>query len=116
MLQQRLQFAGFIHLVHDVRAADEFARHVELRDGGPTGEFLDALTDFVVFQHVDGNQLLHATALQDLNGLAGKAALRELGGALHEQHDGVLGHGFADEFLNVAHGGLLDRHNGIGQL
>ncbi len=52
--------------------------HVQLRDGRPVGEFLDALADFVVVQHVDGDQLLHATALQQLDGLAGETALREL--------------------------------------
>ena len=38
-----------------------------------------------------------------------EAALGKLGGALHEQHDGMLGNGFADEFLDVAHGDLADR-------
>ena len=70
LLQQGLELAGLVHLGHDVRAADEFAGHVQLRDGRPVRVFLDALADFVVLQHVDRHQLLDATALEDLDGLA----------------------------------------------
>ena len=44
--QQRLQFAGLEHLHDDVAAADELALDVELRDGRPLRELLDALAQF----------------------------------------------------------------------
>src|SRR3546814_7332080 len=49
-VHQRVQFARFPHLHHNVAAADEFALHIELRDRRPVGKFLDALTDFHVLQ------------------------------------------------------------------
>ena len=64
-----LQFARFVHVHHDVRAADEFAFDVQLRNGGPVAVFLDALADFSVVQHVhcfDGLGI-HATGLEDLD-------------------------------------------------
>src|SRR5471030_365430 len=33
-----LQLARVVHVAHDVAAADEFAVHIELRNGGPVGE------------------------------------------------------------------------------
>ena len=41
------------HLADDVAAADELALDVELRDGRPVGEALDALADAHVLEHVD---------------------------------------------------------------
>jgi hypothetical protein len=41
--QEFLQLAGLKHLAHDVAAADELALDVELGDGRPGGEVLDAL-------------------------------------------------------------------------
>ena len=46
------------HLAHDVRAADELALHIELGDGRPVGEGLDALAQLVVLQHVDADELV----------------------------------------------------------
>src|SRR5689334_17014558 len=43
--QHLLQLARLVHLHHDVRAADEFAAHVQLGDGGPVAVFLDALAN-----------------------------------------------------------------------
>ena len=69
-----LQLAGLVHLHHDVRAADELAVDVELRDRRPVGVVLDALADssssstLTVFRSVD------AAGLQDLDGAAGEAA------------------------------------------
>src|SRR5687767_6652329 len=37
--QDLLQFAALVHLHHDVRAADEFALHIQLGDGGPVAVF-----------------------------------------------------------------------------
>src|SRR3546814_3819100 len=53
-VHQRVQFARFPHLHHNIAAADEFALHIELRDRRPVGKFLDALADFHVLQHIDG--------------------------------------------------------------
>jgi hypothetical protein len=63
----RLQLARLVHLHHDVRAADEFAVDVELRDGRPVGEVLDALADLLILQHVDGFQVVDAAGLEDLH-------------------------------------------------
>src|SRR5450830_567092 len=103
VLQQRLQFTRFVHLAHDVGAADEFAAHIQLRDGRPVRVFLDALTHFRIVQHIHGGDILDAAGLQDLDRPAGKAALRELGGALHEQHHRGGRHGFLDPVLYIAH-------------
>src|SRR5450830_802316 len=102
-LEQGLQFARFVHFAQDVGAADEFTVDVQLRDGRPVGIFLDALTHVGAFQHVDGNNVLGTAGLEQLDRLAGEAALRKLRSALHEQHDRVLGNGFLDPGLDFAH-------------
>src|SRR5450830_125822 len=102
-IEQGFQFARFKHLVHDVRAADEFALDVELGNGRPVGKILDALTHFRIVQHIDGGDVLHAAGLQDLDGTAGKAALGKLRGALHEQHDRRAADGLFDPGLYIAH-------------
>src|SRR5688572_31202335 len=56
-LQQVLQLASLEHLAHDVAAADELALHIELRNGRPAGEVLDALAQAGVGQHVDALEL-----------------------------------------------------------
>src|SRR5471032_3108913 len=77
--QQGLQLARFVHLHQDVRAADELAVDVQLRDRRPVGVVLDALAHFAVLEHVDRLQVAHAAGLEDLDGAAGEAALRKLG-------------------------------------
>ena len=52
LVQMLLQLAGLEHFAHDIGAADEFALHIELRDGRPVGVVLDALAQFVAFEHV----------------------------------------------------------------
>jgi len=99
--QQLLQLARLVHLLHDVRAADELAVDVELRDGRPVGEFLDALADVRVLQHVDAEELLHAAGIERLHRERGKAALRELGRALHVEHHRVGGDLLPDFVLGV---------------
>eukprot|EP00968_Pinguiococcus_pyrenoidosus_P006997 scaffold462_cov195-Pinguiococcus_pyrenoidosus.AAC.67 len=42
-LQHLLKLAVLVHLVDDVRAADELLVHVELRNGGPVAVLLDGL-------------------------------------------------------------------------
>src|SRR5262252_665260 len=88
--QRLLQLARLVHLHHDVRAADELAVDVELRDGGPVGIFLDALADALVLEDVDGLEVVDAAGVEDLDGAAREAAHRELRRALHEEHDPVV--------------------------
>ncbi len=104
-----LEFARLVHLHHDVRAADELALHVQLRDGGPVAVFLDALADLLVFQHVHrGHGLgVHAAGLEDLDGAAREAAHREAGASLHEQQDVVGLDEGVDALLGVVAHGLL---------
>src|SRR5688572_21743005 len=61
---QLLQLARLEHLLHDVAAADELALHVELRDGRPVGELLDALADLRVLQHDDGGEVFYAAGIE----------------------------------------------------
>src|SRR5437763_10428437 len=44
------QFFLLEHLAHDIGAADKFALHIELGNGRPVGEGLDAFAHFGVFQ------------------------------------------------------------------
>ena len=86
------------HLADDVAAADEFALHIKLRDGRPVGEFLDALADLRVLQHVDGFEL-HAQMRKDLHHGGGETALRKHRRALHEKDHGIVLHFVADAAL-----------------
>jgi hypothetical protein len=101
-----LQFPAFIHLHHDVGAADEFALHVELGDGGPVAVFLDASADFWIFEHVYRGDAfgIYAHGFEDLHGAAGEAALGEAGVAFHEKHDVVAFDDAVNTLLGVAHG------------
>src|SRR3546814_7934250 len=83
-------FARFEHLHHDVAAADEFTLHIELRDRGPIGKALDPLADLHVLKHVHPF-IWDAAMLENGDCTAGKAALREQRGSLHEQDDIVAG-------------------------
>src|SRR3546814_1250783 len=75
-VEEFLQLAGLEHLANDVAAADELALHVELRDGRPVAEVLDALADAGVLQHVDAFEL-HIEVREDLDDGGREAALRE---------------------------------------
>jgi hypothetical protein len=55
-LEQGLQLTGLEHLLDDVAAADELAVDVELGDGRPVGEGLDALAHVVALQHVHADK------------------------------------------------------------
>jgi hypothetical protein len=48
-----MQLAAGVHLANDVGAADQLAIDIQLRNGRPVAEFLDAFADFRIFQHVD---------------------------------------------------------------
>jgi hypothetical protein len=52
-LEQLLELAGLEHLADDVAATDELTLHIELGDGRPLAEFLDALAQVVVGQDVE---------------------------------------------------------------
>jgi hypothetical protein len=99
-LEQRFQFAALKHFADDVAAADEFAFDVELRDGRPVGEFLHALADFLIGQHVHV-VIRDAHVVEDANDHVGEPALGLLGGAFHEQHDRMFAHGLADLVLDI---------------
>ena len=98
-----LQFARLEHFHHDVAAADEFALHVKLGDRRPVRERLDALADFHVLQHVHAF-VLDAQMIEDGDGLAGKAALREQRRPLHEQDDVIGVDDVGDTFVGIRHG------------
>jgi len=102
---QLLQLAFFVHLQHDVGAADEFALDVELRNGRPVAVALDAFADFGIFEHVDGFQALgvHPARLENLHRAPGKTALRKAGRAFHEQQDVVLLDQVVNALMGVAH-------------
>ena len=48
VVKELIQLARERHLGNDVAAADELTLHIELRDGGPVGEVLNSLADFIV--------------------------------------------------------------------
>ena len=101
-LKVGLQFARLEHFAHDVATAEEFALHIELRNGRPVGIVLDTLTDIGVGKHVD-RLVIHTDVIQHLDNLAGEPTLREFRGALHEEHD-VVGLDFVvDEIVDAAH-------------
>src|SRR5690242_3175358 len=102
VFQGLLQFAGLKHLAHDVAAADKLALHVELRNRRPVGIGLDAVTDFVGFQHVDAF-VADTEMVKDLDDLTRKSTHRKLRRAFHEQHNVVCLHFIVDELLD-SHG------------
>src|SRR5262249_23047049 len=101
--------AGLEHLADDVAAADELALDVELRDGRPLAEVLDALAQLRVDQDVDAVEL-HAELAQHVDDGGREPALREHRRALHEQEHLVLAELVADalEHLGFAHINLLE--------
>src|SRR5215469_11151193 len=99
-----LELAVFVHLADDVAAADELALDVELRNRRPVGEFLDALTDRRIGEHVDTFEL-DAQLREDLHDAGGEAALWENRRALHEEHDTVVGDILLDAVGNGGVGG-----------
>ncbi|EIL87179.1 hypothetical protein UU5_19211 [Rhodanobacter sp. 115] len=87
--EQLVQFAAAVHLADDVGAADQLTLHVQLRNGRPAAEFLDAFADFRIVQHVDG--VVIRQQLVERVGRGGReTAHRLLAVALHEQHHAVV--------------------------
>src|SRR5574337_2037522 len=101
--EQLLQFARLVHLHHDVRAADELALDVQLRDRRPVGVILDALADLLVLEDVDRLQVGDPAGLQHLDRAAREPAHRVLGGALHEKHDAFALDELVDALPDVTH-------------
>src|SRR5882724_319513 len=89
VVEQLAQLARGVHLPYDVAAADELALDVELGDGRPLAEVLDALAERRIGQDVDALEL-DAELAQHLHDGGREAALREHGRALHVEHDVVL--------------------------
>lgn len=87
-----------MHGDEDIATADELAVEVELGDGGPVGELLDALAQVGVLEDVEGGELGRVDALQAENLDAGprEPALGRLGRALHEEDHGRGSHGLLD--------------------
>ncbi|AMW35412.1 hypothetical protein AY555_09750 [Haematospirillum jordaniae] len=89
VLEQLNKLAVCCHFAHDITAADEFPLDVQLGDGRPVAEFLDALAKFVAVQNIDTFEI-NAEVTENLNDSSGKTALRKVWGPFHEQNDGVL--------------------------
>lgn len=105
--EEVMQFAGLVHLGHDIAAADELALDVELGEGGPLAELLEALADFFVFKDIEALEL-GASVVEDLHGAGGEAAHRAIRGAFHEEHDG----GLVDQLLEAGfEGGVEVAHD-----
>src|SRR6185312_1908735 len=82
VLEEGAELPRLEHLADDVAAADELAFDIELRNGRPAREILDALADLGVGQHVDAFEL-DAHMGEDLHHRGREAALREDRRALH---------------------------------
>src|SRR6266550_3670526 len=99
LLEDLPQFAGLVHLADNIAAANELALDVELRNRRPVREFLDALANSRIGKDVDAFELDPEMA-QDLHNGRRKTALRKHRGALHVEHDRVVGDVLADTFVN----------------
>lgn len=98
LIKQLRQITVLMHRDQNIRSTNKLLRDVELRNRRPVGVLLDTLTQLRIFEDVEGGELIGVDALQaeDLDGGARKAALRCLGGSLHEENDGRGGHGLVD--------------------
>ena len=95
-----------IHFHHDIAAAEKLALDVELGDGRPIGIALDARADLGILQHVHA-VIGHGQMVENGDGAAGEATLREQRAAFHEQHDVMGAHDFGDTAVDVGHGWIL---------
>src|SRR2546421_186524 len=77
----------------------QLALDIELRDGRPVRIGLDPVAQIVGFKDVQ-SLVAHAEMVEDLHDLSGKAAHRELRGALHEQHHVIALDLICDELLD----------------
>src|SRR5258708_38684615 len=98
--EELLQLAAFEHFHHDVRAANEFPFHIELRDRRPVRIFLNSGANLGVLKDVH-RLILRAEAVENGNCPARESALRGERGALHEEYDVVLSDDVGDFGLGV---------------
>ena len=75
--QLGLQLAVFKHFLDNVRATNELALDIELRNGRPVRILLDPVMYGTVSQHVNGCKTNFAL-LQDLRSQTGETTLREI--------------------------------------
>ena len=80
----------FVHLLHDVTAAKEFALDVHLRNSGPVRVGFDGCAQVFIGEDVDILVLLHAISIEEYHNVAAESALRHLASALHEHTNIVL--------------------------
>src|SRR5262249_41645220 len=98
-IEELLQLALLEHLTHDIATADELALDVELGNGRPIGEALDALANTHIVEDVNV-AVADAEMAEDLRHLRGEAALRKILGALHKHDDVVVGDRLADPVVD----------------
>lgn len=72
---------------HDIQSTHELTINPKLGESGPVGVLLETLPHLVVRQDVEEAKLDKVFA-QNGHELPREAALRRIGGALHEEHDG----------------------------
>ena len=89
LLQEFLQTAIFMHLLHDVASAHKLLLDVDLRDSGPIRVLLDRGPNQVVRQHIHVFEFLPVCVHQH-DDKTTEAALRLLLCALHKDHDVVF--------------------------
>lgn len=95
-----LEFVLLVHFDQDVGAADEFPVHIDLGNRGPVRVCLNALTDFLVREHIKGFKG-HAELVENLNNIVGEATLGHEFIALHEDHDFIVRNQLGDACLSV---------------
>src|SRR5208283_3541564 len=91
-----------VKLAHNIASTNEFAVDIDLRDRWPIAESLDLLAQLRVAQHVD-RTVRRANLFKDLHSGRGKAALREIPVALHEDADLVAGYGGLNPLDRTGH-------------
>src|SRR5437016_2413655 len=82
LAEQAFKLAVGAHLANNVAAADEFTLDIKLWNGRPTGEFLDALAQLGILQHVEAFEL-DAQVRENLNHCGREPALRKDRRAFH---------------------------------
>ncbi len=98
-----------MHLLEDVTPADKLTLNVQLGEGWPVRELLNALSDVLIKQHVNVLVVVNPVELEHLHGVVAEPASGHLFGALHKEHDIVVLDPVTElsiEFLLI-HRGLL---------
>ena len=83
-----MKFSGFKELLNDVAPSDELALDLELGDGGPGREFLDALSHLRIREDVEG-LVVWDQRVEDLRHARRKPALGGMAISFHKKHDVV---------------------------